>query len=782
MLLLRFTEMERIIMLPNNLKVAAILMLFSSLAWAVPRCDAQQTKKQFTVADDIGITLFRTIGVPPKMVRFSPDGNYFVVFAERGRLDLNRVEDSFRFYRSQDVEDFLGLAEESRPPAPLWVVTRSCKETDEGFIGRWRWLADSSGVAYLESTKAGSKHLTLADLRTKKVEVLTPETESVKDFDISDRQHYIYTVADVAQLQKRRDERQSAVIVGAGRSLSELLLPDDPVTAEMASPPNYLWAVDSGKRFELNTNGTPVVPAGGFGFALSPDGQSVVAELKVAEIPVSWGTLYLPSFASSPWRIRVGSDYVHQYVRINLQTGSVQSLTDAPVSASVDWMAIGSPSWSSDGRAILLPGTFLSFRDPVPSRPCVAVVYVPSNTRTCVEELKGKTETGYEEGYHLVQDVRFINGDEHRVMVSFYSRAGHTVTEYRSTGEGAWQVVGQRQSKGESELGHNGLEIGVEEAFDRPPTLVARKNGVSRVIWDPNPQLANIDLGQASVYKWKDKEGRGSRGLLYKPSNYKPGQRYPLVIQTHGFSEEVFDPAGGFPTASAARELAAVGIVVVQVGEGDCLTATPYERPCAVSVYEVVAKQLVSEGLVDPQRIGIIGFSRTGLYVMDTLTAGALHLKAASISDSTLDSYLQYMMFGPYPDVESMIGAKPFGEGLQKWLKESPTFNLHKIHTPLLINAGGPSNVLSMWEPYAGLHNLQKPVDLIMLNTDEHVLTNPAIRMASQGGSVDWFRFWLQDYEDPDPTKAEQYKRWHELRKMQDENDKKAAEEKTRVN
>jgi len=36
---------------------------------------------------------------------------------------------------------------------------------------------------------------------------------------------------------------------------------------------------------------------------------------------------------------------------------------------------------------------------------------------------------------------------------------------------------------------------------------------------------------------------------------------------------------------------------------------------------------------------------------------------------------------------------------------------------------------------------------------------------------VDWFRFWLQDYEDPDPAKAEQYKRWHDLKKMQSENE-----------
>src|SRR6266699_902551 len=38
-------------------------------------------------------------------------------------------------------------------------------------------------------------------------------------------------------------------------------------------------------------------------------------------------------------------------------------------------------------------------------------------------------------------------------------------------------------------------------------------------------------------------------------------------------------------------------------------------------------------------------------------------------------------------------------------------------------------------EPYSGLRYLHKPVDLIMLNTDEHILTDAAVRMVSQGGS-----------------------------------------------
>ena len=138
--------------------------------------------------------------------------------------------------------------------------------------------------------------------------------------------------------------------------------------------------------------------------------------------------------------------------------------------------------------------------------------------------------------------------------------------------------------------------------------------------------------------------------------------------------------------------------------------------------------------------------------------------------------YVQYMLAsdkGLSQEYDSMIGAPAFGEGLQQWLKRSPGFNLDKINTPLLVvGSEGPWSLLFMWQPYAGLHYLKQPVDLVMLHTHEHVLTNPAARLASQGGSVDWFRFWLQRYEDPDPTKAEQYTRWRQLWNLQEQNDK----------
>jgi hypothetical protein len=77
-----------------------------------------------------------------------------------------------------------------------------------------------------------------------------------------------------------------------------------------------------------------------------------------------------------------------------------------------------------------------------------------------------------------------------------------------------------------------------------------------------------------------------------------------------------------------------------------------------------------------------------------------------------------------------------------------------------------------MWEPYATLRSLRKPVDFIIIPYGEHVITNPGEQMISQGAAVDWFRFWLRGEEDPDPAKVDQHKRWHELRKLQDDSDR----------
>jgi hypothetical protein len=67
---------------------------------------AEDLKKPFTAAIETELWSFIP-GFEGSNVHFSPDKKYFVVYCQRGRLDVNRPEDSLRFYRSDDVAAFL---------------------------------------------------------------------------------------------------------------------------------------------------------------------------------------------------------------------------------------------------------------------------------------------------------------------------------------------------------------------------------------------------------------------------------------------------------------------------------------------------------------------------------------------------------------------------------------------------------------------------------------------------------------------------------------------------
>jgi dipeptidyl aminopeptidase/acylaminoacyl peptidase len=285
-----------------------------------------------------------------------------------------------------------------------------------------------------------------------------------------------------------------------------------------------------------------------------------------------------------------------------------------------------------------------------------------------------------------------------------------------------------------------------------------------------------VRLSEASVYQWKGKDGYTWSGGLLKPLDYVAGKCYPLVIQTHGFSPDEFLSDGAFPTAMAARPLASVGIVVLQMDERRDHAMSAMEASDQEAGIQAAIAQLTADGLIDPKRVGIIGFSRTSWHVEDALLRLQGVFAAAAIADGVDMSYMQYLLFSEENpalkmEFERILGGEPIGEqGIERWLKNAPGFSLDKLQTPLRIESHGGSSILQEWEIYASLRLQHKPVDLIDLPGGQHILQKPLERLGSQQGVVDWFRFWLQGYEDPDPSKAEEYQRWRQLRERQDAN------------
>jgi hypothetical protein len=90
-----------------------------------------------------------------------------------------------------------------------------------------------------------------------------------------------------------------------------------------------------------------------------------------------------------------------------------------------------------------------------------------------------------------------------------------------------------------------------------------------------------------------------------------------------------------------------------------------------------------------------------------------------------------------------------------------------KIRAPVLYTAADPWHLMAFWELYASLRDQGKSVELQYFRSGQHSIRKPLQRWAHEEMLVDWFDFWLNDHEDPDASKAEQYGRWHKLREMQ---------------
>ena len=63
---------------------------------------------------------------------------------------------------------------------------------------------------------------------------------------------------------------------------------------------------------------------------------------------------------------------------------------------------------------------------------------------------------------------------------------------------------------------------------------------------------------------------------------------------------------------------------------------------------------------------------------------------------------------------------------------------------------------------------LGKPVEMFVYPNELQIKNQPKHRFKIYEHNLDWLKVLLREKEDPSPAKAEQYRRWREVRKPQD--------------
>lgn len=313
------------------------------------------------------------------------------------------------------------------------------------------------------------------------------------------------------------------------------------------------------------------------------------------------------------------------------------------------------------------------------------------------------------------------------------------------------------------------------EGAAQPRRLVAidTRDGAERTIHDTNARLRNMDYGRVQRLRFRNSYGVESFADLVLPPGHREGQRHPLVVvqyssrgflrggtgdevpihplTTRGFAVLSFQRPGLLPEAYKARNEI----------ETHTLIADPWaDRRQVLSSLETAIELSIAAGSVDPDRIGISGFSDGGWTVQFALINSDL-FKVAAMGTCCADRTAQPLAAGPrFTDHMRAMGYiyfEPGGE--QVWQPMSLVLNVDAIQTPILIQASDSEyeGALDVFETFT---HRGKPIELFVFPDETHYKWQPAHRRAIYERNIEWFDFWLNRRMNCAPSRSEQYERW----------------------
>jgi dipeptidyl aminopeptidase/acylaminoacyl peptidase len=438
------------------------------------------------------------------------------------------------------------------------------------------------------------------------------------------------------------------------------------------------------------------------------------------------------------------------YGLVDLVTGHIEPLVDAPHPQFELGRGGGDPVWSPDGRSVII-----FTLDPIEGdekRREQAAGQDPHWVEVDIR-MRSMRPIPLPEGWQV------LSWDETGGAVLILQK-GNRVARIERHADGVWGSFSELgEIKGLSPryaFATNGrITVGVTEGLNEPPELAESSlaTGKTSVLTNLNPDLRAHIAGTVEEYHWSTAHDADVSGFLIKPDGFRKDVRYPLVILLdddllgQDGAPFLFDGVDQL-NANAARTLAANGVLVLYARTPRSLSGiaqTEEEGKRMSESVEAAIHALAAAGLIDSHRVGISGWSRAAYHTDYILIHSSFSFAAASQVDGGT--------------VEYSDGFRPF------WDDE-----LKRIRTPLLLEPHGFPSLVGMMSMADRLQALGKPNEILYIAAASHDTTRPQHRFRSLSAHLDWWRFWLQGVEDPAPEKAEQYDQWRELRKLQEQN------------
>lgn len=264
-------------------------------------------------------------------------------------------------------------------------------------------------------------------------------------------------------------------------------------------------------------------------------------------------------------------------------------------------------------------------------------------------------------------------------------------------------------------------------------------NANNSVKWDDirlssiNPQQQEYNWGRAELVHWKTFKGKPAVGIVYKPENFDPKKKYPLICY---FYEELDNTLNNYIPPAPIRSAINISFFV---SRGYIIFVPSIEYQVGhpgKSAYDYIVsgvKSLITKGFVDSKNVAIQGHSWGGYQVAYLVTATNM-FKAAWSGAPVANMTSAYggirwesgvVREFQYEKGQSRIGGNLWDK-FNLYIENSPLFHLKSVTTPMVIMANDNDGAVPWYqgiELFTAMRRLGKKVWMFNYNGQGHGLT-----------------------------------------------------------
>ena len=281
----------------------------------------------------------------------------------------------------------------------------------------------------------------------------------------------------------------------------------------------------------------------------------------------------------------------------------------------------------------------------------------------------------------------------------------------------------------------------------------------SNKLSDANPQQKEYLWGSVEEISWTMENGKENKGLLYKPENFDPSKKYPMIVYyyeryTDGLHQYYVPKPShsviSFPLFTSNGYLIFIPDIYYDKG---------HPGKSALNTVVSGTNYLIEQGFVDQERLGLQGQSWGGYqtaYIITQTDMFKCAMGGAVVSNMTSafggirwESGMSRMF--QYEAGQSRIGATLW-ENLDLYIENSPLFFADQVKTPLLLMHNDKDGAVPWYqgiEFFMALRRLEKPVWMLTYNGEAHNLKQWPNRMDLSIRMSQFFDHYLLDKPAP---------------------------------